>query len=279
MTVAGTLLPIAAGALGEGGAFRPFLLYLLAFPVWWAARRLPEPAHAPSLVKPGQHLREALADLRQRGRLSDFLGLLPMGFLSLGVYLGLSQALFPLFLEREFGLGALHRGLLLAVGTAAASIASALSGRVSGRVQPSRAVVGGLTLEVAGFLTIGLAPPLWAVALGLGLVGAGYGSLTPVLQHFATSAGHDRYRGALVGTWVSGNRVGMFTGPSVSTALASSLGDRNTYLAGAGVVALMAVALVPVRRLAARRMHRAAGPSGPGSDGPLSRGAGPGSPG
>ncbi|MFH1330625.1 MAG: MFS transporter [Actinomycetota bacterium] len=253
LTLMGTLGPVLAGVIGEGGAFRPFLLYLLAFPVWVATRRLPEPAHAPSPEPPMAHLKEALGDLRRRHSLSDFLGMLPVSMTTLAVYMGLTQTLAPLFLEREFGLTPTQRGLLLAVGAGMSSLASVMSGRLSARLRPAWAVAGGLAMEVAGFAAVGLAPNLWVVGAGLALVGGGFGSLTPVLQNFAASVGRPPHRGILVGTWVSGNRVGMFAGPALMTAIAGGIGDRPTYLVGAAVVALVATALLPVRRRAAYR--------------------------
>ncbi|MCU0281902.1 MAG: MFS transporter [Acidimicrobiia bacterium] len=253
VTITGTLGPIAAGALGEGGAFRPFLLYLIAFPLWVAAGRLPEPAGALVPEPPRQHLREALGDLRRRHRLWDFLGLLPLSMVSLLVYYGLSQALTPLFLEQEFGLGTTERGLVLAAGAAASAVASALAGRLGERLRPAAVIGISLPLSVVGFVTVGLAPSLWIVALGVILIGGGYGSLVPVMMGFATSAGQPRYRGVLVGTYVTGNRVGMFAGPALATAVAGGLGDRRAYLAGAALVALVAAAWPPLRRVAARR--------------------------
>jgi len=255
VTIGGTLGPIAAGAIGEGGAFRPFLLYLLAFPMWVAARRLPEPVHAATPEPPRQHLGEALGDLRRRRRLADFLGFLPVTMATLLVYYGLSQALTPLFLDREFGLGTTQRGLILAIGAGMSSIASALAGRVGARLRPATVLVGSFPLLAAGFIAVGLAPNLWIVGLGLGMVGAGYGSLTPVAMGFAAAAGRPAFRGVLVGVYVTANRVGMFAGPALATALAGGLGDRRTYLAGAVLVGFMAAAWVPLRRLAAP--HRA----------------------
>ena len=255
ITVMGTVGPILAGAIGAGGTFRPFLLYLLAFPVWVAAGRLASPGEEVSPARPAAHLREALADLRQRRRLSDFLGILPLSMITLAVYLGLTQAVAPLFLESEYGLSTTQRGLLLAVGVGMASLASLASGRLAARLRPARVMALGLLLEVAGFTVIGLAPALWVVALGMALVGAGYGSFTPVLQTFATSAGRARHRGVLVGTWVTGNRVGMFAGPWAATALAGAIGEQDSYLVGALVVGAVAVAWVPLRRLAAARLR------------------------
>ncbi len=255
VTITGTLGPIAAGALGEGGAFRPFLLYLLALPVWVAARHLPEPADAPAPQPPLEHLREALGDLRRRRRLWDLLGLLMVSMTTLLVYYGLSQALTPLFLEREFSLGTTARGLLLAVGAAVSSLASASAGRVGTRLRPAWVIAASLPLVVGGYVAVALAPSLWIVGLGLGLVGLGYGSLAPVMMGFSTSVGKPQYRGVLVGTYVSGNRVGMFVGPALATAVAGSLGDRRSYWAGAALLAVVAVIWLPLRRLATSRLR------------------------
>jgi len=255
ITVTGTLGPIVAGLLGAGGAFRPFLLYLLAFPAWVAARGLPGPVAEASPARPGAHLREALADLRQRGTLSDYLGILPLSMISLAVFMGLTQAVAPLFLEREFALSTTQRGLVLAIGAGVSSLASLLSGRMGNRVHPAPVIAAALGMMVAGYVAVGLAPTLWVVGLGLALVGGGYGSMTPLFQAFATSAGAPRYRGLLVGTWVTGNRVGMVAGPAGATAIAAALGERDSYLLGALVVGAVAVGWVPLRRLAAARLR------------------------
>jgi ACDE family multidrug resistance protein len=255
LTFAGVLWPVLSGILGAAGTFRPFLLYLVAFPVWVAARHLPEPGHVLSPRRPFTHAREAFADLRRRGRLSDYLGIVPLWLIGLAVYLGLTQTLGPLFLERQFGVGTVGRGLLLAVGAAVSGLVSLASGRVVTGLGRARVIAAGLVLETAGFAAMGLAPGLWAVGLGLALVGAGYGSITPVLQDFATSVGEPRYRGVLVGTWVSGNRLGMFAGPSGVTVLAAAMGNRGPYFVGAALLGLMALLWQPARRAAASRLR------------------------
>ncbi len=255
ITIMGTVAPIAAGAIGAGGAFRPFLLYLLAFPVWVAAGRLAGPGDDVPPARPAAHLRDALGYLRRHRRLSDYLGILPLSMITLAVYLGLTYSVAPLFLESEFGLNPTQRGLLLAVGVGTSAVASLSSGWVATRLRSARVIAVGLVLEAAGFTVIALAPSLGMVALGLVLVGAGYGSFTPVLQTYATSAGAPRHRGVLVGTWVTGNRIGMFAGPWAATALAGAIGEQDSYLVGALIVGAVAVAWVPVRRLAANRMR------------------------
>ncbi|MBN2112571.1 MAG: MFS transporter [Acidimicrobiia bacterium] len=255
LTLAGTLWPILSGLVGAGGSLRPFLLYLLAFPVWLAARLVPEPAHEPSPQRPLAHLGDALRDLRAKGRLADYLGILPLSLITLSVYLGLTQTLTPLFLESEYGLTTTARGLLIALAAGASSITSMLSSRASTIARPARLIGAGLALQVVGFVAIGVAPALAVVGIGLAVVGGGQGLLTPLLQHFTTSVGRDRYRGVLVGTWVSANRVGMFVGPSGTAALAAGIGERPSYLAGAAIVVLVAVFWLPFRRLAGRRLR------------------------
>jgi MFS family permease len=190
------------------------------------------------------------------------MGLLALSMTALLVYYGLSQALTPLFLEREFGLGTTERGLILAVGAAVSSLASAMAGRVGTRLRPAAVIGLSLPASLAGYVTLGLAPSLWVVGLGVSLVGLGYGSLVPVMMAFATSVGRPQHRGVLVGTYVSGNRLGMFAGPAVATAAAGGLGDRRAYLAGAMILTLVAAAWLPLRRLINRPRECPATPPG-----------------
>jgi predicted MFS family arabinose efflux permease len=53
----------------------------------------------------------------------------------------------------------------------------------------------------------------------------------------------------LVGTWVSANRVGQFAGPSGGTAVAQSIGYRESYFVGAAVMGVVAMTWMPLRRL------------------------------
>lgn len=255
LTAVTTLAPILGGVLAEGGAFRPFLVYAIAFPVFVWARKLPGVTSSEPMSRAYRHLTEALAQLRARGRLADFLGMLPMSFLTLGIFLGLGLTVLPLYLEAEFGLSVSRRGLVQAILAASSSVASVMSGRLGLRVIPSRVITGGLALMVAGFLVVGTAPSLWVLPAGLVLIGFGSGSIFPLLQDHAASSGPDRYRGILVGTWVTANRTGQVVGPSTGTAIAVSIGERSSYLLGGALLAVIAVAWRPAR-YAAQRFER-----------------------
>ncbi|MCB2223514.1 MAG: MFS transporter [Actinobacteria bacterium] len=248
-----TIAPIVGGLLAEGGAFRPFLVFVVAFPVWWWARLLPgRPDGAPA-APPLRHAGATLASLRRSGRLSDWLGMLPMSFVTIGVFLGVATTVTPLFLEHEWGLSVSQRGLIAAVGSAASSTASILSGRIGRRFPPSRVLPVAFGLIVTGFVLVGSSPALWQVALGLAVIGSGTGSIFPLLQTYAASAVPAEYRGASVGMWVTANRLGQFSGPTAATAIAASVGDRETYFGAAGIMAVVAMVWVPMRRWAQRR--------------------------
>ena len=258
LTMTTTLAPIAGGFIAEGGAFRPFLIYFVAFPVFVMARRLPDPKGATKPSPPFRHLREAMQLLKREGKRSDFLGVLPMSLITLGVFLGLGLTVLPLFLEREFGLGVSQRGLVAAILSASSSLASVLSGRVGSLYTPRQVLTSAFTFMVVGFTVIGLAPSLWVLSLGLILLGLATGSIFPLLQDYSASVGPAHYRGMLVGTWVSANRVGQFAGPAGGTALADSIGDRRAYFAGAAVMGVIAVTWMPLRRLGRRISQRGA---------------------
>jgi len=260
LTLTTTLAPIAGGFLAEGGAFRPFLIFLLAFPVFFMARRIPDPKNASAPSPPFRHLREAMQHLKREGKRSDFLGVLPMSLVTLGVFLGLGLTVLPLFLEREFGLGVSQRGLIAAILSGSSSIASVFSGRVGSLLTRRQVLTTAFSFMVLGFVVIGLAPSLWVLPLGLIVLGLATGSIFPLLQDYSASVGPAHYRGMLVGTWVSANRVGQFVGPAGGTAVADAIGDRRAYFVGAAVMGVVAVTWMPLRRLGKRisqsRTHR-----------------------
>jgi len=248
LTMTTTLAPILGGFIAEGGAFRPFLVYFVAFPVFFLARRLPDSASDPP-SPPFRHFREAMQLLKRRGKRSDFLGVLPMSLITLGVFLGLGLTVLPLFLEREFGLGVSQRGLIAAILSGSSSFASISSGWVAMRLKPRQVLTAAFSFMVVGFTVVGLAPSLWVLPLGLVVLGLATGSIFPLLQDYSASVGPAHYRGMLVGTWVSANRVGQFVGPAGGTAVAESIGDRRAYFAGAAVMGVVAVTWMPLRRL------------------------------
>ena len=255
LTATTTLAPIVGGLLAQGGAFRPFLVFFLVIPVFFWAAKLPTDRPMTDMSPPVAHIRNGLRHLREKGRLSDFLGVLPMSFVTLGIFLGLGLTVLPLFLEEAFDLTVAKRGLIQAILSASSSTASVLSGRIGARFSTPAVLSTAFGLMVTGFTVIGLAPSLWVLAAGLIVLGSGTGSIFPLLQDFAASISPAEYRGALVGTWVSANRAGQFLGPTSGSAVAVGIGERSAYFGGAAVMAVVAAVWIPMRRLAARRVR------------------------
>jgi len=268
LTMTTTIAPVLGGFLAEGGAFRPFLIYLLAFPLFIATRRLPDPEAGTPAAPPFRHFSEAMGLLKRQRRRADFLGVLPMSLITLGIFLGLGLTVLPLFLEREFGLGVSQRGLVAAILSGSSSTASVFSGRIGARFVPRQVLTTGFVFMVVGFTIVGSAPSLWVLPLGLIVLGLGSGSIFPLLQDYSASAGPAHYRGMLVGTWVSANRVGQFAGPSSGTAIADAIGERSAYFVGAAVMTTIAVTWMPLRAgarwLSQRGTDKAAGRSSEG---------------
>ena len=144
------LAPVFGGLLAEGGAFRPFLLTTLAFPLWFFASALPDKPADPVTTRPFVHFRSALDDLRQNRRIGDFLGVLPMSLITLGSFVGLGLTVTPLFLERVFDVSVSRRGFIMAFGAGASSLTSLLAGRIGARIQRGRILMVAFGLMTAG---------------------------------------------------------------------------------------------------------------------------------
>ena len=252
ITATSMIAPVVGGLLARGGAFRPFLVYGLALPMIIPAAFLPGRKAGARPAAPIAHVRGMLTALRESGRLADFLGLLPMTVLVLGIGFGFGFTTTPLYLEAEFGLDAFERGLIQAILSVGAVVSSLASGRFAARMTGSHILDMSIAAVVVGFGVLAAAPGLVFVSAGVFLVGFGLGALFPVFQDMASSAAPAVYRGAAVGTWLSSNRLGQSAGPVAASLLAVGIGGRPSYALAGAVVAAVAVAWRPARRLANR---------------------------
>jgi MFS family permease len=128
-----------------------------------------------------------------------------------------------------------------------------MHGRIGARYARTRILSVALVGLVAGFVVLATSGTLWQVGVGLAMLGASTGAIFPLLQEYSASAGPAEYRGVLVGTWVSANRLGQTTGPAVGTAVADGLGERQAYGIAAVLMATVAATWRPLRRAAGRR--------------------------
>lgn len=234
LTMTGMVAPIVGGGLAGIDPFLPFLVFSTAFPVALLAyRRLPAavPAAPP---RPLAHVKAMFSELRARGNLADFLGLLPFSTFALVVFAGLGFTTTPLYLESEFGLGPTQRGLVQALLSAGSTAGSLNTARLSERHGSGRVFSAGFGLVVLGFSILATAPSVPVAGLGLTVVGLGLGFSFPLLQDVVTSSVDARHRGAAVGTFVTAVRFGQSFGPVLGSAMAVSPGSRAAYWMAGG---------------------------------------------
>ena len=263
LTVTGMVAPIAGGALASIDPFLPFLVYGLGLPVAaWAYAALPGPGPGPYPDRPLRHVAGAFAELRRRGKLIDFAGLLPFGALAMIVVFGVGFTATPLLLEAEFGLDVTARGFYQAAVSVGSTTGALLTSRLTERFGPRRLFNSGFGLIVAGFSIAAAAPVAPMVAPGLLLLGLGLGLVFPLLQEFVASAVPTSHRGAIVGVFVVSIRAGQAVGPVTATGLAQGVGERMTFVIAAAASLFALVAWLPLRLGARRIAARHPGRSG-----------------
>jgi MFS family permease len=265
LTMTGMVAPILGGGLAEADPFLPFLVFGLALPLAWWARRLPGKPDGPPPHRPMRHLQETFEVLRERRKLADFLGLLPFAMFSLVVFVGLGATTTPLFLESEFGVSASGRGAIQAFLSVGSTVGSLNTARLADRTGPSRVFSIGFGLIGLGFAGVALAPVLPLVSLGLAVIGLGAGLAFPMLQDFVASAVPATYRGAAVGAFVMAVRMGQSFGPVAGSVMAENPGSRTAYALAGLATALILIGWRPIRSAAKRAEGKLADRRGPGA--------------
>lgn len=249
VTTVNMLGPVLSGAIGEGGVFRPFLIFLVGYPLaMWASRMPTDPPR--SAESPLRHLGAAIATMKRERTLTDFVGILGATVAATVLLHGFGYTTTPLFLDEVFGIGSSGRGLILASFQVGTVMAAVQIGRLRARHRGSRLVGSAFTLMATGALVTALAPDWWAVSAGLGIAGVGFGLYVPLAQDRAATVGGALYRGLTVLMWVTFVRVAQVVGPPIGSTLAAGIGPRWTFALAAVGMASVAVAWVPLRRLA-----------------------------
>jgi MFS transporter, ACDE family, multidrug resistance protein len=245
LTVSLAIFPPLGGLLTELGGWRwsftPYGIGLATAVLVWV--RL-APARPAVTVTMRAQARAAGAAARHR----DVFGPVGMGVVVFVLIFGLFLTVLPLHLEREFGLGAGLRGLVIASPALTSTIAALNLGRLRARVPTAQLLQVASLLFVAGFAAIGVAGALPVLVLGALLYGLGEGVVIPTLQDVVTGAAPPEQRGAIVAGWVGAVRAGQTVGPLALGGLAGSVGSGTTFVVGAGVAAAM-VAVQAVARI------------------------------
>lgn len=247
VTIVNMLGPIASGAIGANGVFRPFLLFLIGYPLGlWASRMPSDPPR--QVESPIRHLKAAFRLLTNERQLRDFVGLLVATVATTVLLHGFGYTTAPLFLDSVFGVDSAGRGLVIAAFQMGSVAAAIQIGRIRARRTGSTIVATAFWCMGVGAAVTAAAPGWWAVAVGLGISGIGFGLFVPLAQDRAATMGGSVYRGITVLTWVTFVRVAQVIGPPLGSWTSESLGPRMTF--GLAAVAVVAGSLSwrPIRR-------------------------------
>jgi EmrB/QacA subfamily drug resistance transporter len=137
----------------------------------------------------------------------------------------------PLWLQNVLGYSALQTGFVLVVLAIGSFVASGFAGASSGRLRPVWVVRGGIALEIAGLVIVGLViavdTPWWAIAIGLFVYGMGVGLATAQLTGVVLADVPVQQSGQASGTQSTARQVGSALGIAIlGTVLFSTLGTQ-----------------------------------------------------
>ena len=158
----------------------------------------------------------------------------------------------PFVLEEVFGLGPARTGLLVAMPPLAYAGASLLATRFATDRRRASVVAGACAVTGIGYLAIGTATALWAVAVGLVIGGAGLGLIVPNLVAWVAQAAPVHLRGRLVGVMTSALFLGQFVSPLVWNPVVTALGRQDALVVAAATLLAaspLALATDAVRRV------------------------------
>jgi predicted MFS family arabinose efflux permease len=240
LTASLALFPPLAGVLSDLGgwrlAFVPYGIGLVTAVLIW--RLLPE-------FRPGgdDKFTEQLADARRVIARPVILATLATGFVLFVCIFGLFLTTMPVHLEEQFGLSASGRGLIIAVPAIPSTLMALNLTSVRRRLGLRRLVVVAASMFTVAFLIIGRTDLLVVLCLGAAFYGLAEGIFIPTLQDVASSASPPEQRGTVVAVWVGAARAGQTAGPLAAGALFAATSTNTTFVAGAGLTAVLAVAL------------------------------------
>ncbi len=249
LTASLAVLPSVGGLLTDLGGFRtPLRIYPIALVtagVLW--RRLPR--GIPHVDSIRTQVAGALPDLRSGRALAIYAATIAVFALIFGLLL----TILPIHLDRELGLGATARGLIMGLPAILNFSAAVNLGRTTARIGSLRLVAIGAVVLTAAATTFAVSPTLGGAVTGAMLFGLGEGMIVPTLQNLITGTGRPENRGMLVAFYVSSTRAGQTLGPLTAGQMLGSLGSAGTFAAGSVLSLAIAAAagVVLSRRRAA----------------------------
>jgi hypothetical protein len=198
-----------------------------ASPAQGAAPRPPVALPVALLSRTWADWREGLQTVGRDRRLGTLIGLNGLVFAGMGI----TAALFVVFLRERFGGGSVELGWWLSGQGVGTLLAGLLAARVRRTAVPHRAIAAALLLRGALLVAQLLVPSLWAAIVCASISTAGGVVYTVGAQTLAQNVSADRYRGRVFGLLDSTTAVSLLA----EMLLASAFGDAT------GAVPLFAV--------------------------------------
>jgi len=246
LTIAIAVLPPLGGGLAALGGWRwSFAPQMAAFVVaTLLVVRLPRGSQDRSAS-----VREQLAGVRRVLALPGVVNTMVMGFVTFVLIFGLFVALFPVYLENEFGLDVGLRGLMLVAPAVASTTGSLLLPRLRARQTMRQLLVRSTVIAVIGYVLVGATPWLGLVMVASLAYGWFEGVQIPMLQDAVVGAAPDAQRGSVVSVWIATIRSAQAVGPLAAGAALGVMNERAVFLIGAvalvGLVIFSAVCRLP----------------------------------
>jgi MFS family permease len=238
LTASIAVLPPLGGLLATVGGWRlTFVPYWIGLVTAVAALKVLPPS-----VRGEGTLREQLRRTTPYLRSPVVLGSTVMTFVLFVIIFGLFLTVLPVHLDREFGIDAAGRGLILSVPAFSSTATALVLGRLRARWGLSRMVVYGSICLAAGVAVLAVAPNVPVLLLGPAIYGFGEGILIPTLQDVVAGVPPASSRGSVVAFFVGVTRLGQTTGPVASGVALERWAAPALFAAGAVASVVLAVA-------------------------------------
>ena len=179
-------------------------------------------------------LRDQLGGAGTAVRHRDVLGSIAIGVIIFMLIFGLFLTALPVHLEREFGLSAGQRGLVIAAPALTSTFTALRLGWLRARFGVVALLTGASVLFAIAFVIMGVAPTLPVLLGAAMLYGLGEGMFIPTLQDVVAGASTAAQRGAVVAVWVGSARAGQTVGPLAASATYGAVGTGPTFVIGGG---------------------------------------------
>jgi len=236
LTVGLAVVPLVSGAVTQFAGWRvTFSLYtigLVMAVVTWTildGRRPETPVHVRDQLKGVVHIaREPAVGAA-----------VVMGILIFVLIFGGFLTVFPLHLDQEFGMEAAARGLMIGLPALGSTVIAFNLAKLRRYLSTRTLALLSAALYVVAFLTIGLAPALLMVGVGVIVFGVSEGMIVPALQDLAMEVSTDSDRGSVMALWVAGARLGQVIGPVLAGLALAVMSTGAALAATAGVAVLV----------------------------------------